>query len=534
MDEVKEYVHLNVDFSKEMLSHSHIVGPARYVGCSFETADMNGIRFDRIAFDRCSFDSADMSSSEFSQCEFIDCHFKHTSLSTSVFSGCNFDYSSGEVHAPFCRASLNSSLFTSCGETRTQFFGVTFSDISFRHLSFINTDFIDCDFENVPFEGASFKSCTFDRLDLRSGTIKGIQFQDTRCNAFKTIIEKTFSITGLIELIENADIEIHKDSVGGKVLISNFDGILELVKNNKDGFAIRGCLYEYLNCVVTEHQLVHSELLSTTHKSIGNTKNDIATIVELSIPKFTSFSSKHGRVATLANINFALNVLVMLKCSSTTLLSQIINLIEIAKEYRYSFQHLSEVFLKFETLKCIPASDYICLSFKDSSCQKISYSESSSLSMEISHMMESCEIMNYSIHSRSEGSIIEKLLLRKKDIIESYPQFIGVLLLLGMNMNFSSSSNGVEFNVGFNLRNIIGTNEPAIEEVISEVNRIQNIENTESVINILKLNTAVTSIRSMESLANKINSGNLSISSNEATIDQVLTQESKSIFLLQN
>lgn len=525
--------HTNLDFSNKLLSHAHVVGPDSYWKCDFSSADMSGVRYEEVIFNDCDFSNVDASNSEFIDCDFINCAFIGASLSNSLFSGCLIENRNSALdRESFSRASLTSSLFSASRSRRCKINNIIFSNISFRNLSFRETDFLNCNFRGVPFEGATFSSCVFDELNLKFGAVKGIQFDRCKFDKFYTTLDKLFSVVGLWDISNSSIIRIYPTSDSEVPIAKNKNDLYRLISENIKVFLSSASLYEFINGIsFLSKSCFHKEMESSENSDLrfitGNSENDISKGIDF----FVLETSKIGRIANISNINFAMNVLLFEKCASRTLLDKVLDLIRIAKEQRYSFQNLSEVYLKFETLKQQRTDDYICLTFVDSSHQVLSYSSASEFSTTLSQLMLIIEVSDYSVHSRTQGSIVEKIILTRSKLLNSYPKLISIVFLLGFQFDVQNTPDGLDFHIEFSLKDSVVGEMASAKEVQEKIKSIKlfdkDIKNpSEEDISLLG-----AKLESNAKLKEKLQTGAISVRVERATVNQILPQGASNIFL---
>jgi uncharacterized protein YjbI with pentapeptide repeats len=132
------------------------VGPrSNLIGLVFEGCDFTGVSFagaamKRARFVNCTFDSAEIfdvnaDGAVFDNCSMRDAKVKETKLSWAIFTGCRFGGATLEQvslkGSVFVSCTMMGCQFSKCDLSWTRFTGITDSKMSFFHSTLLNSEF---------------------------------------------------------------------------------------------------------------------------------------------------------------------------------------------------------------------------------------------------------------------------------------------------------------------------------------------------------------------------------------------------------
>lgn len=455
MKEIISAENFQKDFSYMVLSHSILNDYHIFKECSFFNADINGAHFSNVTFLECCFKLADMANAEFIDCTFVDCDFDTASLSSSSLYGCYFEY--GKNYSGKFRASLSSAIISSSKSRRSLFKNVLFKDMSFRNVSMMDTDFENCRFEEIPYENAIFSGCNFDKFDFLDGTSKGVRISDCEIGEFNIYLERIFSVIGVLDVLKKSTFNVYINTKSGPISISDLDELYDPVESALDSLCGAGALYEYINGSLFIKELGNGLNESSRLEYLGKSvRMSNLECLEKSFEKFSfSMEKSSFRLLSLANISFALDILIENKLFSEKIHRDLYHYITKISHKKSSSQVIASVYFKLEKLSRIKDPNNKCLVFKESFDTPLTLDKSFVFSNFVSEILMISGLDSYKIVNRREGSVEETILSSLRKIVNDYPKFIGVLFMLGFDCDVSySTQSGLDLDAKFRIDGI--------------------------------------------------------------------------------
>ncbi|SDL51830.1 Uncharacterized protein YjbI, contains pentapeptide repeats [Maridesulfovibrio ferrireducens] len=175
-----------LDVSDELLRDVSFYN-CRFVGSSFQFADLRG-----CAFEKCTFSNCNLALAKFHNTKFIGAVFNDSKL-----LGINWGSTGVVISASYVNCLLDSSIFSDMNLGKVKFISCSMVEASFLNTKLVRVKFDDCD----------LKRCQFSQADLSSA-----DFSTSRnyyMNASSNKLHKTvFSLPEAVSLLANLDIKL--------------------------------------------------------------------------------------------------------------------------------------------------------------------------------------------------------------------------------------------------------------------------------------------------------------------------------------
>ncbi len=159
-------------------------------------------------FSGCNFSNSDLKDIKFYECEFINCNLSLAKLTNTIFRDVQFK-DCKMLGLPFdnCNEFGLTVGFENCNLNHSSFYRKRMAKTIFRNSQLVEVDFTDCDlsqalFANCNLSDAKFENTNLEKADLRLAHHYSIN------PAFNKIKKARFSLTGVVGLLNQYDIEI--------------------------------------------------------------------------------------------------------------------------------------------------------------------------------------------------------------------------------------------------------------------------------------------------------------------------------------
>jgi uncharacterized protein YjbI with pentapeptide repeats len=528
------------DFSNKTLSHSAHYAPSQYEKCSFENANMNSVMFENTHFLKCVFDDCDASNSQFKNCVFENCTFQNASFAQALFMGCVISQNNeGKVNA-FLNTGLGNTTFTSSDLNPTKIEGVHFKNNSFRNSIFNGAKLLNVTFEGIPYEKVTFKNCEIDELDLTFGTVKGLNFSNTKIGYFETTAEKSFSIIGLFEVLSSSKFRVCSDTDDGEELFyDDLSDICRILASGIPNLAKAGALYEFLNSVCFLSKAVSSKITipQSTLPQILNKQGlfrisgDLQKDIELALDWFVHENSQSEIMLNMNSLNYALDVILAQDIINAKIYSQFVSIAKVSLSQYQHPQVSAEVFWKLSMLETAKTDTHYTLTVTDHSVSGINYISSAQLADCLDTFLKISGFPDYRIISRTEGSLIEKIVLNKLDLITNFKQLATVLIIFNFAIEVDLPKYGVHFSYNAN-------SSAAAEKIELSPKAINDLENVCKSLNFNSdlppevIKPLFKACQENKEKLSPLNSGKVSLSLVPTKVKELNNQTSSTTFLL--
>lgn len=442
------------NFSNKTLSHALHLTPSEYVKCSFENANLNSIVFENACFTECIFDDCDASNSRFNNCIFKDCSFQNASFAQSLFMGCQIIQNANDKSTAFLNTGLGNTTFARNADRVTRIEGVHFKNNSFRNAIFDGVELFKVKFEGIPYEKVTFKNCEIDELDLTFGTVKGLHFSNTKIGKFETTAEKSFSIIGLFEILSTSKFKVFSDTDEGEEQVyEDLSDICRILASGILNLAQAGALYEFLNsiCFLSKAASDKVSISKNSLPQVFNTQGlfritgDLQRDIELALDWFVMQNSQSEIMLTLNSVNYALDVILAQNVGNAKVYRKLVDIAKLSISQHRHPQVSAEVFWKLSVLETTEIDTHYTLTVTDHSVSGIDYLSSAQLADCLDCFLKTSGFLEYRIISRSEGSLIEKIVLKKLDLITNFKQLATILIIFNFSIEVNIPEHGIHF-----------------------------------------------------------------------------------------